>query len=274
MDFIAWGRSRRDWSDSTCTTYRYWTGRADRWLRTHLAVTLARARADHLIAWWDHLPDDVASRNQARNAVCGFYAAALDLGRRATNPSDTLPSLRVPEHLPEALTAVQASKVRVAAAERGLIVAALIAVLIHAGLRREETRTLGWSQVADGYLRVRGKGSKDRVVPANRPLADTLGEWRMACPDTRWCFPSTQQPGPYSASWINTVVRQVGNAAGIDGLYPHMLRATFGTMMLERGVDIRKVQELMGHRRISTTQQYLAVRPTGLRSAVETLDDV
>lgn len=99
--------------------------------------------------------------------------------------------------------------------------------------------------------------------------------WREECPDPRWVFPSPYgkvKSKPLSSTWVRNVIRRVGEDAGIPELHPHLLRHTAATRLLNQGVDIRTLQELLGHASLQTTQIYLRVRPVNLRGALEGLE--
>lgn len=273
QDFERWGRGRKGWSGTTPERYAYWVQRTDNWLRQNFDVTVKRARPEHLEAFYDTLPTTASTRNQAKHALNGYYQFLVATGPRANNPADALPTLTPPQHLPEVLERDQIRKIMVAAACHSPIVETLCGVMYHALLRREETRTLGWRHWEGDYLRVRGKGSKDRVVPVNGKLDKLLRRWQHNCPDRRWVFPSPRKPGPVSPSWINKIVKQIGWDADVDNLYPHLFRHSAATHMLQAGADIRQVQEILGHEDLRQTQRYTHVRPSGLRDAVGRLDD-
>lgn len=266
--FAQWGTSRRGWSGMTPGKYRWWAQRADR----ELDVPLARARIDHLLAWYDRLPDTASTRNQAVYALRGFYAWQLEEGRRTTNPADELPTMRRRKALPKAYTKGQTAKLLTAAAERGQRWECYVALLFRTGLRKEESRTLRWTQWEGDYLRVTGKGARDRDVPVPDSLTPVLTAWRRMCRDRTWVYPSPRQGGPMSRSWIALTLGEIGDAAGLAGFTPHVARHSYATRLRELGVDIREIAELLGHASISTTEIYQHVRPPRLRDAVNLLD--
>lgn len=271
-DFTRWGRSRRGWANATADKYRYWADRADSWLRHNGSSGLLRANTDRLLDWWDTLPQAASTRNQARQALVAWFDWRNDEGDRITNPADALPRLRRPRSLPKALDRDLAEKVIVTAAEWGLRWEAYVSMLFRAGLRREESRTFRWPDWQSGFLRVTGKGARDRDVPVNGRLEQVLSRWEVRCPDRTWMFPSPRGSGPMSKSWIAQTVRDIGEAAGLDGLHPHVGRHTYASRLLDLGADLRQVQTLLGHESVETTQIYTKVRPLGLRDAVDRLD--
>jgi integrase/recombinase XerD len=127
------------------------------------------------------------------------------------------------------------------------------------GLRITEAATLEVTAIDGiiGFIRVIGKGNKERQVPLPQPvLAELRGLWKTHR-DKRWLFPSPRQEGPISRYALWLTFKQAVRAAGITRrITPHSLRHSYATRLLESGVDIRVVQILLGHARIGTTAIY------------------
>lgn len=153
---------------------------------------------------------------------------------------------------------------------------ALLELLYASGLRASEAGALGLGDViADlAVLRVTGKGNKQRLVPmgqpAHRALEDYLQAGRpvLARDDGRdrgrLLLSRTGRPLERVAVW--QIVRKAADAAGLEGVHPHVLRHSFATHLLSGGADLRVVQELLGHADIGTTQIYTHVDGARLRS--------
>lgn len=265
--FVQWGFDARGWSHCTRRSYAYRIRAADKWLRVHRGGLL-RANQKDLAEYLASRPPCARTRNGIRAALVAFYAFTIQAGNRATNPATGIPRLREARHLPKALEADQAAAITRAAQAAEPMIAALVLGLLFQGLRREEARTLTWAQVERRFLRVRGKGARDRDLPVHEIWAAALVVWRAACTDPQWVFPSPLHPGrPVSTRWIGDRVKEVGQAARVKGLHPHQLRHTFATGMLDSGADVRDVQGAMGHSSIATTGIYLRVRPMRLVEA-------
>ena len=127
------------------------------------------------------------------------------------------------------------------------------------GLRITEAATLEVTAIdgINGFIRVIGKGDKERQVPLPQPvLAELRSLWKTHR-DKRWLFPSPRQEGPISRYALWLTFKQAVRAAGITRrITPHSLRHSYATRLLESGVDIRVVQILLGHARIGTTAIY------------------
>jgi len=151
-------------------------------------------------------------------------------------------------------------------AERDILI---VKVLAFTGIRRSELLSLKCQDIAQGFLFVRqGKGHRDRVIPLIKSLqgeiADYINRHSLAPADR--CF-------PLGANRLDRMVRESAAKAGLSGITPHQLRHAFATWLTERGAEIRKVQELLGHADISTTAIYLDVIPSHLKATVELLED-
>ena len=127
------------------------------------------------------------------------------------------------------------------------------------GLRITEAATLEVTAIDGiiGFIRVIGKGNKERQVPLPQPvLAELRSLWKTHR-DKRWLFPSPRQEGPISRYALWLTFKQAVRAAGITRrITPHSLWHSYATRLLESGVDIRVVQILLGHARIGTTAIY------------------
>lgn len=135
-------------------------------------------------------------------------------------------------------------------------------LFVYGGLRREEVRTLEWRH-------------KDRVLPLHPRAREALTRWQTHCPDPQWVFPSPQRVKrgrPMSHSKVHMTVVRIGELAQVKEIHAHMFRHTFATRMLQKGADLREVQEALGHASPTTTAIYTHVMPTQLRAAIERID--
>ncbi|KGO34086.1 recombinase XerC [Desulfobulbus sp. Tol-SR] len=148
---------------------------------------------------------------------------------------------------------------------------AILELLYSTGMRVSElvSRDVADLDFAEEVLRVRGKGSKERLVPVGRPAIEAVGNWlpqrdvllaeragRNRAVDAAPLFLNGRGSRLTSRS-IERMVRSYGERAGISQIVtPHALRHSFATHLLEMGADLRSVQELLGHASLSTTQRY------------------
>jgi integrase/recombinase XerD len=219
-------------------------------------------------------------------AVRSFHRFCLEEGFLAVDPSEEVGGPRVPQGIPKALTEdeVEALLGSVLGDDaRALRDRAIVESLYATGVRISELVGLDRRDLDldDGLVRVLGKGSKERIVPVGRTARDALTEYlrngrpqlsrsaRVARGDGDAVFLNARG-GRLSRQTCWKIVRTTGERAGLGGrLSPHVLRHSCATHMLERGADIRVVQELLGHASLSTTQVYTKVSPERLRAVYE-----
>ena len=154
---------------------------------------------------------------------------------------------------------------------------AILELFYATGLRLSELVSLDLQQVnlSGRQLRVRGKGGKERIVPFNRTATDVI---RGYLPDRPLLLAAHREHPPaadalflnyrggrLSSRSVDRLVRRyVAESSAKTGISPHALRHSFATHLLERGADLRSIQELLGHSRISTTQRYTHVNAAQL----------
>jgi site-specific recombinase XerD len=138
----------------------------------------------------------------------------------------------------------------------------MIVLLLSTGIRRSEAIgiTLDDLDLDNRQLLVHGKGSKERVVPLNEAVVQAIGEYLACRPQTgsRHLFVS-REGKPLACRAVNRTVGRAIRKAGLEGqgITPHKLRHTFATHLIRNGVDVRTVQELLGHSDLETTAKYL-----------------
>jgi len=200
-------------------------------------------------------------------AIRGLYRFARIAGRVAGDPSALLESPRLPRRLPRALSRGDAQALVESAAgstPRGLRDRALLELLYGSGLRASElvTLRLGDVDLHGQFLVCRGKGARERLVPvgggARRALRLYLETGRPAM--VRGKDPGTvflnHRGRPLSRQGLWTIVRALARRVGLRRAFPHALRHSFASHLLEGGADLRSVQALLGHADIGTTEIY------------------
>jgi integrase/recombinase XerC len=199
-----------------------------------------------------------------------------------TNPAKPLRNPRKARSLPHFLSNDEIEKLLSAPGQKDAMALrdrAILEVLYSAGLRVSELAGLndGDLDLASGTLRVRGKGRRERMSPIGSFAAHALRQWLAE----RKLSPK-EKPGALAPVFTNKfgrrlTTRSIGRMlekylkeSGLDRrTTPHTLRHSFATHLLDRGADIRSVQELLGHKSLITTQIYTHVTTAGLRAAYE-----
>ncbi len=208
------------------------------------------------------------------SSVKGFHKFLVREGFTKNHPTARLPLPKVPERLPDVVSIDDVDRLLsqpFADTPAGLRDRAALETLYGCGLRVSELTGLDTTDVdlGEGFIRVFGKGSKERLVPVSGMAAHAIGayqsEGRGRLRSGRSLGTATsavflnQRGGRLSRQSVFALVRSYGARVGLEGLHPHTLRHSFATHMLEGGADLRALQEMLGHADISTTQVYTHV---------------
>ncbi len=284
-DYLAFLRVERGVSPATISAYRgdlrdfadargtaaAWADSPEAAVRYLAARTRRGARGDRGLA--------PTSLRRRAAAIRGFYRFAFGEGLIGVDVASRLELPRQPRLLPETLTVAEVERLLGAAGgedpeepahDRRIRTRTLLELLYAAGVRISEAVHLDLEDVSldGGFVRVVGKGDRERLVPVGDVALDWLRTWiagpRGALLALRRVDPSRGGPvflgdrGRRLArqqAWA--AVGATAEAAGLGGrVSPHTLRHSFATHLLEGGADLRIVQELLGHASISTTQLY------------------
>lgn len=148
----------------------------------------------------------------------------------------------------------------------------ILELLYSCGLRVSEivNLTINDINLEDGFLRIKGKGNKERIVPLGSKAISALSEYlkqRRHIKEKKLFLNSRNKGLSRQSVWL--IVKQFANNVGLD-ISPHTLRHSFATHLLDNGADLRVVQELLGHSSISTTQIYTHVSNKRLKEEFET----
>ncbi len=205
-----------------------------------------------------------------------FYVWAIDQGLREDNPATDLASPKLPRALPKAMTESEIENLLRAPDlddPLGLRDKAMLELLYATGLRVSELVSLRGEQVSmsQGVVRIRGKGSKERLVPmgdeAQHWISQYLKDGRPALhPRPEPSLFITQRGTAMTRQAFWALIKRYAALAGIRAsMSPHTLRHSFATHLLNHGADLRVVQLLLGHSDLSTTQIYTHIAREGLK---------
>ncbi|MEQ7008338.1 tyrosine-type recombinase/integrase [Actinopolymorpha sp. B17G11] len=183
------------------------------------------------------------------------------------------------QHAPKALSEDQTRDVMRAAERRGPRDLAIAATLVGTGLRVSELAALDlddvWVTERKGEVHVRaGKGDRPRTVPMNPQTQNATRRWLAHRPswtnaDSESALFLAREGQRLAPRSVHHAVQQIGRAAGVPALAPHVLRHTFGTLLTRAGVDVVLIAELMGHADINTTRIYSRPTREAMDSAVD-----
>ena len=198
-----------------------------------------------------------------RKLAClsSLFKFLQDMGHVTGNPAHGLPLPKKKQPVPVTLSDEHVR--RLMAAAHTPWHRTMLTLLLSTGIRRSEATAIKLDDLdlEKGQLLVRGKGAKERVVPLNSFAIQAIREYLQARPDTpsRHLFVSRVGAHGIHGRLVNKMLNQVLARAGLnkEGITPHKLRHTFATHLIRNGVDVRTVQELLGHADLQTTARYL-----------------
>jgi integrase/recombinase XerD len=220
-----------------------------------------------------------------------FFAFLEEEGIRRDDPSDALPRPAVQRALPRTLSHGDIERLFDTLEERRrdrhadpltLRLIALVELLYGSGLRATELVSLPRHALRGDrpFLILRGKGGRERLVPLNSAARAALDRYLAAGEPaedglarplrTKWLFPSKSVAGHLTRQRLAQELKALAEAAGndLERVSPHVLRHAFASHLLDRGADLRSVQQLLGHADISTTEIYTHVLEERLKRLV------
>lgn len=235
----------------------------------HRGVTLRDASSSDISDYIISVSDYLSKRSQARllSSLNSFFDYLVSEGERKDNPSSAVDSPKLGKYLPVVLSVEEVRAIlKTAPNERDR---AILEVLYGCGLRVSEVCSLKISEVylKDMFVKVMGKGSKERLVPMAPSTASAIMDYLSVRPES--------DAGCEDVLFLNRfgralsrvavfkMVKSVALVAGVDkNLSPHTFRHSFATHLVENGADLRVVQEMLGHESILTTEIYTHVDST------------
>lgn len=187
--------------------------------------------------------------------------------------------LREPRRLPRALD--RSETTRLLASLRSWRDRAIAGLMLFCGLRAGEVLALGVTDVDVGgrWLRVTGKGAKERRVPLDVDVAGLIQTYLLverpdtACPRLFVVAKGPTRGQPLTPAGLRTIFRYHRGKSGVPAGHPHTLRHTFGTALAEAGVDLAVMQALLGHTHIDTTARYVHLAPTHVKAQFDAARD-
>lgn len=266
-------------SRNTLDSYRRDLTASATWLEKR-GIALREACADDLRAYLAHVAPRLKPSSQRRllASLRRFFRHQLAEGRLAHDPTLTLANPAAAPRVPKTLSERQVEALLAApdvSTPLGLRDRTMLELAYAAGLRVTELvqLKLGELDAAAGFVRLTGKGAKERIVPIGQEATDWLaryiGESRPVLLQQRTCAHVfiTAQAEPMTRQRFWRIVKDLALIAGIapERISPHTLRHAFATHLLNHGADLRVVQLLLGHADITTTQIYTHVARERLR---------
>lgn len=274
---LAYGRDLRDFGD--------WLSRQGRDF-----LTADRKGVEDYLVFCDGQGLSRATRARRLSAIRQFFRFVHEEGWRADDPALRITGPTPEKRLPGTLAQEEVTRLIAAASEQGRTPeervrnAALMELVYATGLRVSELVELPLSSVKGDprMILVRGKGSKERMVPLSGPARAALAPWlaareaeeeaarRAGRPSSRWLFPGPGKAGHLTRQHFHLLVKDIAIRAGVapSKVTPHALRHAFATHLLAGGADLRTIQTLLGHADVATTEIYTHVLDEHLKSLV------
>lgn len=246
-------------------------------------IDIVHATFDDLQAFLFHTFKHITSISTQARLVAGihsFYRFLLYHRYIEQDPSELIETPKKEQHLPEVLSLEEINKM-IAQIDLSKNEShrnrAIIEMLYGSGLRVSELINLHLSDIylQEGYMRITGKGNKQRLVPISIEATKWFQFWitdrnklniKPEASDIAFLNRYGRQ---LTRAMIFTIIKQLATAAGITkNISPHTLRHSFATHLLQNGADLRIIQQLLGHESISTTEIYTHVDIHDLREAI------
>jgi integrase/recombinase XerD len=240
---------------------------------------------DHLQNFLAYLHDlGLNKRTQSRilSGVRGFYKYLLIEEVIDNDPTELIESPKIGRKLPEFLTIAEIDAMQAAidlSKSDGHRNKAIIETLYSCGLRVSELVNLKLTELFfdDGYIRVIGKGNKERLVPIGHKAIMDINQYLQQRNDVNSRIDEEYKNIVFLNRWgrqltremVFTIIKKCAKLAGITkNISPHTLRHSFATHLVEGGADLRAVQEMLGHESIQTTEIYTHLDREYLRETI------
>ncbi len=231
----------------------------------------AEAGPDDVARYLSGQSENLSKRSQARrlSAIRSFFDWLILEGERKDNPCDVVDAPKLGRYLPSVLSVEEVDAIMQMPDTRktkGLRDRAILEILYGCGLRVSELCELKISEVyaEEGFVRVIGKGDKERLVPMGGAAVEAYQAWLAERPEPVAEYDDyvfiNRFGKPLSRVSVFNMVKDMAVQAGVTKeISPHTFRHSFATHMIENGADLRVVQEMLGHESILTTEIYTHV---------------
>lgn len=283
-DYISFLRVEKSLSENSVSAYRTDMEKL-RVYADSIGVEPESITHDHLQNFLAYLHDlGLNKRSQSRilSGVRGFYKYLLIEEVIDNDPTELIESPKIGRKLPEFLTIAEIDAMQAAidlSKSDGHRNKAIIETLYSCGLRVSELVNLKLTELffEDGYIRVIGKGNKERLVPIGHKAIKDINQYLQQRNDVNSRIDEEDKNIVFLNRWgrqltremVFTIIKKYAKLAGITkNISPHTLRHSFATHLVEGGADLRAVQEMLGHESIQTTEIYTHLDREYLRETI------
>ncbi len=277
-DFLQYLKFEKRYSNHTQISYENDLSQFQQYIKEQFDIEdIASLSHFHVRSWLAQYKDNglsAASINRKLSSLNSFFKYLLRKQLVKKNPLRQLHAMRLPERLPsylkESETEVLMEEVQFEEGFKGFTDRLICDILYQLGLRRSELvnlkeRDIEWSL---NHIRILGKGNKERLVPINPLLLETLKDYITEKGQIENCDMQhllvLENGKPLYAAYVYRVINQYLNGKGNDNRplttlskkSPHVLRHTFATHLLNNGANIQAIKDLLGHSSLAATQVY------------------
>ena len=276
-EYLAYMTVERGASPLTIAAYRRDLSDYEQFLFLHSIADSSEITREDIVAFEDYLLNEraLASSTIERkvSTLKGYHRFLVREGYCKSNPAESISLPKKPQLLPDVLSIDQINTLLDSLEESTALQkrdAAIMEVLYGCGLRVSELVGLDLDKVHrdEGYLFIRGKGSKERLVPLSGQALLKLERYIESVRSSliqSYSAPTNAvflnaRGARLSRQSVHALVSRAGVAIGVKNLHPHTLRHSFATHLIEGGADLRAIQEMLGHSDIATTQIYTHIQ--------------
>ena len=240
---------------------------------------------NQLKGYVSHLSKNFSPSSHCRklSSVKNFFLYLYDLKLVNNTPMDFIDFPKLPKKIPKFLSESEVNILIEKSYEdhsfRGLRRTLLIEILYATGIRVSELVSIRLGDITDNYssIIIKGKGGKQRIVPLFGKVISVLKKYigflnkLKEQSNSLFLFPSNSKLGHLTRNRFFQILKDLGEEINLDlkRISPHVLRHSFASHLLSRGVDLRIIQESLGHKDISTTQIYTHIQASKLRKILE-----
>ena len=233
---------------------------------------------ERYMAWLFDKGREKTSQARALSSIKSFFNFLMIEDRIEASPAEFIQMPKFGRQLPDILSTQEIDRIIASidsSSVKGLRDQAMLEVLYSCGLRVSELTSLRFQDLffGEGYIRVIGKGDKQRIVPISSIARERIQRYLDKRPNggsNQEIVFLNNRGGQLTRVMIFTILKEAARRAGINKrISPHTLRHSFATHLLEGGASIRQVQEMLGHESILTTEIYTHLDSSHLRRTVE-----
>lgn len=279
-EFLTYIISEKGLAANTVAAYQHDTESFALFLKQQGVASLATLHQDHIVAFLSQLK----SADYASASICRKLIAIKVLCRflkreniTTTNVALYLETPKLWQLIPEVLSYAEVERL-LEQPDKGTVAgardAAILELLYASGLRVSELCTLGLYDVDDVYVKVMGKGRKERVVPLGKKALHAIDHYlihyRGECKEAKPLLFVGRRGKPINRLFVWKMIKRYAKEANIvKNISPHSLRHSFATHLLDNGADLRVIQEMLGHANISSTDRYMHISRSRLQEAFQ-----